>query len=172
LGKDNRKLTSKRIAKTIKEINFNSKLQNGNLEELSNIFRDRLGRLYEIEPVMMPYVNPLSTLGLNFVAKDIGAIYETNVVKAIITNFGTTGQLNLKDKNFWKLLYYSITTVKNSAIDAQQHVGSTCFCEQRLSIMNMYKNTELAFLILNLVALLRAGMSNHEAEFKKITSKM
>jgi len=30
LGKNNRKLTSKIIAKTIKESNFNSKLHNGN----------------------------------------------------------------------------------------------------------------------------------------------
>ena len=41
------------IAKTIKEINFNSMLHNGNLEQVSNKFRDRLGRLYEIEPIMM-----------------------------------------------------------------------------------------------------------------------
>jgi len=81
LGKNNRKVTSKIIAKTIKEINFNSKLHNGNLEKLSNIFRDRLGRLYEIELFVMLYVNPFSTLGLNFVAKDIGAIYEANVAR-------------------------------------------------------------------------------------------
>jgi hypothetical protein len=81
LGKNNRKLTSKIITKTIKEINVNSKLHNGNLEELNNIFRDRLGRLYEIEPFMMLYVNPFSTLDLNFVAKDIGAIYEANVAR-------------------------------------------------------------------------------------------
>lgn len=80
LGKNNRKLTSKINAKSIKEINFNSKLHNGNLKELSNIFRDRLCRLYEIE-LMMFYVNPFSTLGLTFVAKDVSTIYEANVAR-------------------------------------------------------------------------------------------
>jgi hypothetical protein len=81
MGKNNRKLTSKIIAKSMKEINLNSRLHNGNLEALSNIFRDRLCWLHEIEPIMMLYVNPLSTLGPIFVAKDISAIYEANVAR-------------------------------------------------------------------------------------------
>ena len=38
--------------------------------------------------------------------------------------------------------------------------------------MKMYKNTDVAFLILNLVTNLRAVMINYEVEFQKITSKM
>jgi hypothetical protein len=101
LDKNNRKLTSKIIAKTTKEINFNSKLHNGNLEELSSIFKDRLGRLYEIEPITMLYVNPFSTLGLSFVVKDM-CYLRSKCCKA--RTIGTTGQLNFKD-NFWKSFY-------------------------------------------------------------------
>jgi hypothetical protein len=96
LGKNNRKLTSKIIAKTIQEINFNSKLHNGNLEGLSNIFRDRLCRLYEIEPIMMLYVNPFCTLILIFVAKDISAIYEANAARPELQTLELQANLTLK----------------------------------------------------------------------------
>lgn len=112
LGKNNHKITSKIIAKTIKETDLNSKLHNGNLEEMSNIFRERLCRLHEIEPIMMHYVNPFGILGLVFVAKNISAIYQANVARPELKNFGITSQFNLKDK-FWKLLHYSIITLHN-----------------------------------------------------------
>jgi len=96
LGKNNRKLASKIIAKTIQEINFNSKLHNGNLEGLSNTFRDRLCRLYEIEPIMMLYVNPFCTLVLIFVAKDISAIYEENAARPELQTLELQANLTLK----------------------------------------------------------------------------
>ena len=96
LGKNNRKVTSKIIAKSIKEINFNSKLHNGKLEERSNIFTDRLRRLYDIEPIMMLYVNPFSTLGLIFVAKDISAICAANVARPELQTLELQANLTLK----------------------------------------------------------------------------
>jgi hypothetical protein len=81
LGKNKRKFTSKNIVQTIKEVSFNSKLRNGNPEELSNIFKSRLGQLHESESIMMLYGNPFSTPDLNFVAKDISAVYEANVAR-------------------------------------------------------------------------------------------
>jgi hypothetical protein len=62
LVKENSKFTSKIIAKTIKEINCNSKFRNGNSEEFSNIFRDKVCRLHEIELIMTLYANPFHLL--------------------------------------------------------------------------------------------------------------
>jgi hypothetical protein len=81
LGKNKRKFTFKNISETIKEISFNSTLRNGNPEELSNIFKGRPGWLHESAPIMMLYGNPFSTPGVNFVVKDISAVYEANVAR-------------------------------------------------------------------------------------------